>query len=135
MAAIDAEAWDEFEQVFAPEGSVESRRKLVGFKGTDFRQREVVHQTRCDLENGVMRAQQVVVAVRGDQLALARVIIGTVDESPGAPQDELLQVFGIDEGGRIAWQIWFDVDDMDAALAELDSLHAQFEEERPRVSL
>ncbi len=32
MAAVDREAWDEFEQLFAPEVSVESRRKIVGFK-------------------------------------------------------------------------------------------------------
>lgn len=135
VAAIDAEAWDEFEQMFAPEGYIESRRKLVGFKRTEFSPHDVMHQTRCDLENGIMRAEHVIVAVRGERLALARVILGTVDQSPGAPQDEVLQVFGIDEDGRIALQIWFDADDMDAALAELDSLHARFEDERPRVSL
>ncbi|MEW2482251.1 BTAD domain-containing putative transcriptional regulator [Mycobacterium sp. NPDC049093] len=121
VAAIDAEAWDEFEEVFAPEGYIESRRKLVGFKRTEFAPRDVVHQTRCDLENGVMRASHVIIAVRGERLALARLTLGTVDESPGAPRDELLQVYSIDEGGRIAAQTWFDVDDMDAALAELDA--------------
>jgi class 3 adenylate cyclase len=135
VAAIDAEAWDEFEEMFAPEGYIESRRKLVGFERTEFSPHDVMHQTRCDLENGIMRAEHVILAVRGERLALARVILGTVDESPGAPKDEVLQVFGIDEDGRIALQIWFDVDDSDAALAELDSLHARFEDERPRVSL
>lgn len=128
VAAIDAEAWDEFEQMFAPEGSIESRRKLVGFKRTEFSPQDVVHQTRCDLENGIMRANHAVVAVRGERLALARVTLSTVDESPGAPRDELLQVYGIDEGGRIAIQIWFDVDDMDAAVAELDAQYARFGE-------
>ncbi|QRY54769.1 AAA family ATPase [Mycolicibacterium septicum] len=135
VAAIDAGAWDEFERIFAPEGYIESRRKLVGFERTEFSPHDVMHQTRCDLENGIMRAEHVILAVRGERLALARVILGTVDESPGAPKDEVLQVFGIDEDGRIALQIWFDVDDADAALAELDSLHARFEDERPRVSL
>ena len=46
-------------------------------------------------------------------------------------QDELLQLFGLDEDGRIALQVWFDVEDMDAAIAELDAVHARFEEERP----
>lgn len=133
-AAVDAEAWDEFEWLFTPDGTVESRRKLVGFGGNEFRQSEVAHQTRCDLENGIMRATEVIVAVRGERLALARVSIGTVDESPGAPQDEFLQLYGVDEEGRIALQIWFDLDDIDAALAELDALHVQFEEERPQVS-
>ena len=74
-----------------------------------------------------MRSHQVVVAVRGDRLALARVELGTADVSPGAPQDELLQLYGIDEEGRIALQVWFDIEDMDAALAELDAAHARLE--------
>lgn len=134
-ALVDAGAWDEFEAMFAPDGTVESRRKLVGFGRTEFRQGDVMHQTRCDLENGIMRASEVIVAVRGKRLALARVSIGTVDESPGAPQDELLQLYGIDEDGRFALQIWFDLEDIDAALAELDALHARFEQRRQRATL
>lgn len=133
LAAIGAEAWDEFEQMFAPEGYIESRRKLVGFERTEFSPRDVMHQTRHDLENGMMRANHVVVAVRGERLALARVSVGTVDESPGAPQDELLQLYEIDEHGRFALQIWFDLDDMDAALAELDEQYARFEALHSRV--
>ncbi|WP_124714401.1 BTAD domain-containing putative transcriptional regulator [Mycolicibacterium nivoides] len=135
VAAIDAEAWDEFEQMFAPEGYIESRRKLVGFERTEFSPHGVMHQTRCDLESGIMRAEHVILAVRGERLALARVILGTVDESPGAPQDEVLQVFGIDEDGRIALQIWFDVDDSDAALAELDAQHALLDQRYRQASL
>lgn len=135
VAAIDTGAWDEFEQMFAPEGYIESRRKLAGFERTEFSPHDVMHQTRCDLENGIMRAEHVILAVRGERLALARVILSTVDEGPGAPQDAVLQVFGIDEDGRIDLQIWFDVDESDAALAELDSLHARFEQERPRTPL
>ena len=52
---------------------------------------------------------------------------------PRRAEDEFLQVFGIDEEGRIALQIWFDLEDMDAALAELDALHARFEEERSQA--
>ena len=91
-----------------------------------------MRQTRRDLETGIMRVNQVVIAVRGERLALARVTLGTADVSPGAPQDEFLQLYGVDEEGRIALQIWFDLEDMDAAIAELDALHARFEEERPQ---
>ncbi|WP_433993785.1 BTAD domain-containing putative transcriptional regulator [Mycolicibacterium porcinum] len=125
-AFLEAGAWDEFEGMFAPGGYVESRRKLVGFARTEFSASDVAHQTRCDLENGIMRAKQVIVAARGEHFALARVSIGTFDESPGAPEDEFLQLYGIDEGGRIVVQIWFDLDDMDAALAELDTQYARF---------
>ena len=132
MAAIDREAWDEFERLFAPEGSVESRRKVVGFKPTEFRADEVIGQTRRDLEAGIMRASLVDIAVRGERLALARMTLGTADVSPGAPQDEFLQVYGVDEEGRITLQVWFDLDDMDAAIAELDATHGRFEEEAHR---
>ena len=39
-------------------------------------------------------------------------------------------LYGVDEEGRIALQVWFDLEDMDAAIAELDAVHARFEEER-----
>ncbi len=132
MAAVNREDWDEFERLFAPEGSVESRRKLVGFKKGDFRAAEVIHQTRRDLETGTMRLSHIVIAVRGERLALARATLGTADVSPGAPQDEFLQLYGVDMEGRISFQVWFDVNDMDAALAELDATHARFEEEAHR---
>ncbi|MGB9248462.1 MAG: BTAD domain-containing putative transcriptional regulator, partial [Mycobacterium sp.] len=54
-AAIDRGAWDEFERLFAPGISVESRRKIVGFKQTEFPANEVMHQTRRDLETGALR--------------------------------------------------------------------------------
>ena len=130
MAAIAREAWDEFEQLFAPAGSVESRRKIVGFKPTEFSSDEVIHQTRRDLETGIMRVNHVVIAVRGERLALAQMTLGTADVSPGAPQDEFLQLYGVDEEGRIALQIWFDLEDMDAAIAELDATYARFEKAR-----
>jgi tetratricopeptide (TPR) repeat protein len=90
MAAIAGEAWDEFEQLFTPEGSVESRRKIVGFEPTESASNEVLRQTRRDLETGIMRTNHVVVAVRGERVALARVTFGTVDATPGAPRDEFL---------------------------------------------
>ena len=47
----------------------------------------------------------------------------------------MLQLFGLDDDGRIALQVWFDIEDNDAAIAELDALHARFEGERPRRPL
>ncbi|KLO28530.1 hypothetical protein ABW16_12645 [Mycolicibacter heraklionensis] len=133
MAAVDREDWDEFERLFAPQPSIESRRKIVGFAQTDLPTHQVMHQTRQDLEAGAIRVDHVIVAVRGERLALARVIVGTPDASPGAPHDELLQVYGIDEEGRIALQVWFDLEDMDAAIAELDALQARFADKRSRT--
>ena len=51
--------------------------------------------------------------------------------SPGAPHDQAFQLFSLDNDGWIAMEMWFDLEDMDAAIAELDALQARFEDERP----
>ena len=66
------------------------------------------------LETGMVRYRHTALAVRGERLALSRLEMGTTDLSSGAPQDEMLQVFGLDEDGRIALQVKFDVEDIDA---------------------
>ena len=59
--------------------------------------------------------------MRGERLAVFRLEVGTADPSPGAPHDEMLQLIGLDEEGRIALEVSFDVEDVDAAIAELDA--------------
>ncbi len=76
-----------------------------------------------------------VIAVRGERLALTRLEIGTADASPGAPQEEVLQLQAIDEEGRFALAVFFDIEDMDAAMAELDAAHARLEERHSRPPL
>ena len=61
----------------------------------------------------------------------ARLKLGTEDTSPGAPCDESLQLFGLDEHGRLAVQVSFDPDDIDAAMAELDAQYARLAEQEP----
>ncbi|WP_456320078.1 BTAD domain-containing putative transcriptional regulator [Mycolicibacter senuensis] len=130
--AVNRGAWDEFEQLFAPDALFESRRKIVGFNPADLPS-DWIHQNRLNLEMGEVRLDYAVIAVRGEHLALVRLTTGTADVNPGAPQDELLSLYGIDDQGRIALQVWFDLEDMAAAIAELDALRAQFEEARAPV--
>jgi class 3 adenylate cyclase len=136
-AAIDRGAWEEYGQLFAPEVFVESRRKIVGFSQIDLQSGEWPHEARRIIEAVPSRVNHVVIAVRGEHLALTRLVIATADMSPGAPRDEFLQLYGIDKKGRIALQVFFDVEDIDAALAELDAVYARFEEEHrsPRAAL
>ena len=131
-AAVNRGDWDEYERLFAPEASLESRRKIVGFTPIDIPFDDLQRQHRRILKTGETRLDYVFIAVRGERLALSRLKVGTGDASPGAPIDEFLQVYGIDEEGRVALQIWFDVEDIDAAIAELDATHARFEEEARR---
>ena len=131
VAAIDRKAWDEFELLFAPEVFVESRRKIVGFTKTDLPSGEWPQAQRRMLEAGDIRLDPVFIAVRGDRLALARVMTHNADLSAGAPNDEFLVLNGIDATGRFTLSVAFDVEDMDAAIAELDATHARFEEAQP----
>ncbi|GAA4290118.1 BTAD domain-containing putative transcriptional regulator [Mycobacterium paraffinicum] len=128
VAAMNSGEWDEFEQLFAPGVLVESRRKIVGFTQADLPSADWAGENRRVLEAGGVRITSVVTAVRGERLALARLAVGTADASPGAPKDEFFCIYGIDEDGRIALQMWFDIDDIDAAMAELD---VRFEAEHP----
>lgn len=132
--ALDRSAWDEYEQLFAAPISCESRRNLVGYPPMSFSPSEWVQEVRKIRDTGA-RHHSVIVAVRGERLALTRMNLSTTDTSPGAPRDEMLQLVGLDEEGRIAKQIWFDVDDLDAAMAELDALHAGSELDTPCVRL
>lgn len=134
-SAINREAWDEFERLFAPDGFIESRRKIVGFGPIDVPSGEFPQMNRRVLEKVPMRVTQMVIAVRGERLALARLVIGADDVGPGAPQDEFLLLYGIDNDGQISLQVWFDLEDLDAAMAELDAAYGQFEEIHPRAQL
>jgi len=127
--AVARESWGELEQILASNISVESRRKIVGLSRTSLSPREWASEARRFLETGVVRGRRVVIAVRGDRLVLIRTMLGTTDESPGAPEDELLHLMGLDEHGRIALHMSFDVEDLDAATAELDAAHARLGEQ------
>jgi DNA-binding SARP family transcriptional activator len=135
VAAVNRGALDEYEQLHAPNVFSESRRKALGFTHAAVAivpPENWAHEVRRVLGTTGVRLTGQDIAVRGERLALARVTVGTADVSPGAPHDEFLQVYGVDEEGRISLQIWFDVEDMDAAVAELDAAHARFEEEAHR---
>jgi class 3 adenylate cyclase len=132
-AAFDREAWDEVEAKYASDVVVESRRKIVGFSSADVPSNEWPRAVRRLREIDAVRHRQVVVAVRGDRLTLIRLEIGNEDETPGAPQDEVLQLYGLDEEGRIALEVFFDIEDLDAAVSELDDAYARFEEAHPRA--
>ena len=132
IAAVRREAWDELEQLFAHEVSVESRRKIVGFSTMQVPAGQWPSEMRRYLKAGMVRFRHEFVAVRGERLALIRLEAATADSSPGAPRDEMLQVVGLDDEGRIDRQVWFDLADVDAAIAELDVAYAALQETQPR---
>ncbi|MDT5188459.1 MAG: hypothetical protein QOI28_710, partial [Mycobacterium sp.] len=129
VAAVNREAWDEVAQLFAPHVALENRRKIVGFPRIDLPSGQWPHDMRRYFQTGLVRYRFAALAVRGERLALVRMDVGTADLSSGAPEDEMLQVIGLDAEGVIALQVSFDVEDRDAAMTELDAAHARLGEQ------
>lgn len=134
-AAYDREDWEDIAQLVADVILCESRRKIVGIDPGELPNSEWVREAKRYREMAPVRYRHEALAVRGERLALTRLVVGPADLSPGAPRDELLQLFGLDEQGRVVLQMWFDLEDLDAAIAELDVVHARFEERHPRARL
>ena len=114
------EDWHEGDKLVAPIVHVENRRKIVGITRGNLSSAEWIAEARQFREPGMVRHRSSVVAVRGERLALTKVRVSTVDMSSGAPQDEMLILYGIDDRGRIALQVTFDVGDLAGAITELD---------------
>ena len=62
-----------------------------------------------------------VIATRGERLVLLRARYSGADERPEAFHIDVLSIVEIDADERIAAVVTFDLDDIDAAFAELDA--------------
>ena len=62
-----------------------------------------------------------VIATRGERLVLDRVRFSGRDQAPEPFHSEMLGILEIDAEERIAAHVLFDLDDIDAAFAELDA--------------
>ncbi|TPG32059.1 BTAD domain-containing putative transcriptional regulator [Mycolicibacterium hodleri] len=133
--AWQREAWDEVGQLFASTVSLESRRKIVGSSRMGLSPAEWTIQAKGFVEMGLVRIRRVTIAIRGDRLALFRMRFGTADRSPGAAEDQLLHLMGLDDDGQIALHMLFDVEDLDAAMAELNTQHGKRENCSARAPL
>ena len=76
-------------------------------------------QAAADL--GVADATSNAIAIRGERLALTRVRYSRRDEEPHPFHAEFLQIIEIDADARLAVLAALDLDDFDAAIAELDA--------------
>ncbi len=128
VAAVNREAWDEVEHLLAPTVYVENRRKIVGFAEIEVSASKWSRDMARYFDAGLVKYRHTVVALRGDRLALVRLEAMTADSSPGAPRDDFLQMFKLDDEDRVERQVSFDVGDIDAAIAELDAAHSILQE-------
>jgi hypothetical protein len=86
---------------------------------------------RAIADLGVVKIALTIIATRGDRLALCRARMSGRDQRPEAFYTEALNVLEIDTNNRIAAQVVFDPDDIDAAFEELDTRYARGEAAAP----
>ena len=100
-AAADSGAWDEYRGACTrPMSAVESRRKIVGFARLDLPIRRMANRRQDVLARSALCAT----ATWLSPCAVSAWLLpdwrsAAADMSPGAPQDEVLQLFGLDDRG------------------------------------
>jgi len=119
-ACFAARDWDAMAETLAVDHSSDDRRRVVNGGIRHGRDAEIVNM-RAVAELGVANAKSVVIATRGQRLALSRSRFTGRDQGPGAYQTQLLDIVEIDATNRIAARVAFDLDDIDAAFEELDA--------------
>ena len=111
--------WDAMAEMVADDICHDDRRRVVsgGFqRGRDAHTANL----RAIVDVGVKNFESLVIATRGERLVLTRTRVSG-DERPEAFGLEFLSIIEIGTENRIEGGILFDLDDVDAALAELDA--------------
>ena len=117
FAARDLDAMVE---LLADDTATDDRRPLVGVgvrRGRD----AVIADWRATAEIGVKNIISTVIATRGERLVLSRYLFSGRDRRPEAFRTDVLGIVEIDADNRISACVMFDLDDIDAAFAELDA--------------
>ena len=115
---IAAGDWDAVTQATADNVSVDDRRRVVNagiLHGRDAN----IKDAQATVDVGFAMTMVGVLATRGERLALIRVRVSGRD--PEAIQNDALNIVEIDAEERIVGDVVFDLDDFDAAIAELDA--------------
>src|SRR5258708_2977163 len=119
LAHFAAGDWDAMAEILADNLSNEDRRRVVSTGIFDGRDAQMAN-ARAIAELWSTNVTRTVMATRGRNLSLARVSFSR-GEGVEAFLTEFLVVIEIDADERISAIIVFDVDDFDAAIAELDA--------------
>ena len=115
-----ARDWGAIAETLANDISTDDRRRVVG---AGLRQgRDAVHaELSAVTEIGVESATSDAIATRGEHLVLNRARTWGRDQRPGAFLTDMLSIVEINADERIAALVMFDLDDFEAAIAELDA--------------
>ncbi len=115
-----ARNWAAIAEISADEIFTDDRRSVVssGFlRGRDIDSANI----RAIADLGTTDLTSTVIATRGERLALAQLRLSGRDQRPEAFRTEMLAIVEIDADNRTAARILFDLDDFDAAIAELEA--------------
>jgi hypothetical protein len=111
--------WAAIAEILTDDSFVDDRRRVVNAGFWDGR--DVVIANMRALEEGGANITSTVVATRGELLALTHICSANRDQRQGEFGVEMLGIAEIDTDERIAAHVLFEVDDIDAAFAELDA--------------
>jgi class 3 adenylate cyclase/tetratricopeptide (TPR) repeat protein len=119
VAALDARDWDRVAAEFAPDFRGSDRRTLVGHLEIDRDQQ--LHAFRFDGDLYAVRITHETLATRGERLALFRLLTERTGGDIGTSEAEWLGLNEVNEHGQRVATVSFDLDDLDAATAEMDA--------------
>ena len=117
-AASEARDWDAFAALFAPECEVRSERHNAQLHLTGD-EAPLAFRLGFDLEE--FSWERSLVASRGDHLALTRDVVRFSDGAVGPGEVPLVSVVECAADGRIAGVVSFELEAVDAAMAELEA--------------
>ena len=117
LACFGARNWDAMADMMADDYYQDDRRRVVN---VGLRQGRDVAIAAAQ-ETAELDVRSEVVATRGERLFLGRAQWSGPDQEPEAFHTDVLRVVETNADERIVAHVWFDVDDFDAAFAELDA--------------
>jgi hypothetical protein len=118
IAAIVTHDWQRFAQLFADDFRMSDRRRVVQL---ELDRDQYVAFTREVANWGTGRAESELLATRGERLALTRLVYEFSGGDVGPSEIAFLILTEVDERGRIVAYVRWDMEDLDAAYAELDT--------------
>lgn len=118
IACLVAHDWQGFEQLFSEDFRCSDRRRLVQL---ELDRDQYVAFTREVSDGRTIRGGSQVIATRGDRLTLTRSTFEFTDADVGPSEIAFLILTQVDDRGRIVVYVRLDLDDLDAAYAELEA--------------
>jgi hypothetical protein len=120
VAHFAARDWVALAEDLADNVATEDRRRVVNAGNMHGREADIANM-RALADLGIANIASTIIATRGERLALNRARMTGRDQRPEAFYTEALSVTEVDADNRLAAQVVFDPDDIDAAFEELDA--------------